>query len=192
MLDASYYRLLGRTGLPEGVGEFLLALTAGVVLFTLLVQGTTINPLIKRLKLGHRSEAVIDQQRRQAAIYRKRAGRREMDRLRREGLVLPQLWVSLDDQYEDEIRKDRRALDLHFQQHPGLETAMFLQARADALNAERSAVLDVSRRGLIGSEIAEEISEELAHRLAALEFLNARLGAAQEIETEPETTEGPS
>lgn len=163
--------------------------TFGVVLFTLLVQGTTINGLIKRLGLGRRSEPVIDQQRQQAAIYRKRAGRAEMDRLRREGLVLPQLWASLDKKYDEEIRNDRKTLDLHFQHNPGLETAMFLQARADALNAERSAVFEVNRRGLISTEIAEEVAEELAHRLAALEFLRARLGAAQEIDTEPEQPE---
>jgi CPA1 family monovalent cation:H+ antiporter len=170
-------------------GDLELA-TFGVVLFTLLFQGTTINGLIKRLGLGKRSEPVVDQQRQQAAIYRKRAGRAEMDRLRREGLVLPQLWASLDRMYEEEIRKDRRELDLHFRRNPGLETAMFLQARADALNAERSAVLDVSRRGLISTEIAEEVSDELAHRLAALEYLRARLGTAQEVETEPEIPEG--
>jgi CPA1 family monovalent cation:H+ antiporter len=170
----------------ESVSDVLELATFGVVLFTLLVQGTTINGLIRRLGLGKRSEAVIDQQRQQAAIYSKRAGRAEMERLRREGLVLPQLWASLDERYEDEIRRDRATLDIHFQHHPGLETAMFLQARADALNAERSAVLDVARRGLVSTEIAEEFSDDLAHRLAALEFLRARLGTAQEVETEPE------
>ena len=66
---------------------------------------------------------------------------------------------------------------------------MFLQARSDAINAERSAVLDASRRGLISNEIAEEVSGDLAHRLAALEFIRARLGAGQEIDTEPEALE---
>jgi CPA1 family monovalent cation:H+ antiporter len=176
----------------DTVSSTLELATFGVVLFTLLVQGTTINVLIKRLGMGGRSEAVVDQQRRQVAIHRKRAGRAELDRLRREGLVLPQLWASLDSRYEEEIRSDRRALDLHFQQHPGLETAMFLQARADALNAERSAVLDVSRRGLISGEVAEEVAEELAHRLAALEFLGTRLGAGQVIDTEPPPAEEPT
>ena len=66
---------------------------------------------------------------------------------------------------------------------------MFLQARADALNAERSAVLDVARRGLISNEVAEEFTDDLAHRLAALEFLRARLAVAQEVDTEPEPGE---
>ncbi len=173
------------------VASTLELATFGVVLFTLLVQGTTINLLIKRLGLGQRSQAVVDQQRHQAVIYSKRAGRRELERLRREGMVLPQLWAPLDDLYAEEISKDRDLLDRHFQQNPGLETSMFLQARADAINAERSAVLDANRRGLISNEIAEEVSGDLAHRLAALEFLRARFGDAQQVETEPERPETP-
>ncbi len=174
----------------ESVSDVLELATFGVVLFTLLFQGTTINGLIRRLGLGKRSDAVVDQQRQQTAIYSKRAGRAEIERLRREGLVLPQLWASLDEKYEEEIRRDRAVLDVHFQHHPGLETEMFLQARADALNAERTAVLDLARRGLVGAEIAEEFSNDLAHRLAALEFLRSRLGAAQVVETEPEPEGG--
>ena len=66
---------------------------------------------------------------------------------------------------------------------------MFLQARADSINAERSAVLDATRRGLISSDVAEDVSVDLAYRLAALEFIRARLGAGQEIDTEPEALE---
>ncbi|NOX22193.1 MAG: Na+/H+ antiporter [Actinobacteria bacterium] len=164
------------------VASTLELATFGVVLFTLLFQGTTINILIRRLGLGHRSEAVIGQQRYQAVIYSKRAGRRELNRLQQEGMVLPQVWEPLDNLYDEQIRTDRRMLDRHFQR---LETSMFLQARSDAINAERSAVLDASRRGLISGEIADEVSGDLAHRLAALEFLRSRLGAAQTIDTEP-------
>jgi len=169
------------------VASTLELATFGVVLFTLLFQGTTINILIRRLGLGHRSEAVIGQQRYQAVIYSKRAGRRELNRLQQEGMVLPQVWEPLDNLYDEQIRTDRRMLDRHFQRNPGLETSMFLQARSDAINAERSAVLDASRRGLISGEIADEVSGDLAHRLAALEFLRSRLGAAQMIDTEPAT-----
>ncbi|MCH7670104.1 MAG: Na+/H+ antiporter [Acidobacteria bacterium] len=173
----------------DEVARVLELATFGVVLFTLLFQGTTINLLIRRLGLGHRSQAIIDQQRYQAVIYSKRAGRRELERLQREGMVLSQVWEPLDNLYDEQINADRRMLDRHFQRNPGLETSMFLQARSDAINAERSAVLDASRRGLISNEIAEEVSGDLAHRLAALEFIRARLGAGQEIDTEPEALE---
>jgi CPA1 family monovalent cation:H+ antiporter len=60
--------------------EFQL-MTFGVVLFTLLVQGTTIGPLIRRLGLAEKSEQQSQQQRQQALIYARRAGNRDLDRL---------------------------------------------------------------------------------------------------------------
>ena len=83
--------------------EILQVMTFGVVLFTLLVQGTTISGLIKRLGLADKPVAIVEQQRKQATMVAKRAGRAELDRLRRQGVLYPQLWASLDDLYDEEI-----------------------------------------------------------------------------------------
>jgi CPA1 family monovalent cation:H+ antiporter len=155
--------------------EVLQVMTFGVVLFTLLIQGTTISPLIRRLGLSQKSEHVVEQQEVQATIYSKRAGRRALERLNREGVLDPALFKSLDEIYEVELAEQRGELSQHFRDYPELETAMFLQARAEAINAERSAVLDAARRGLISSDIAEEQTVALNNRLAALEFLESRL-----------------
>ena len=155
--------------------EILQVMTFGVVLFTLLVQGTTISGLIRRLGLADKPEAIVEQQRKQATMVAKRAGRAELDRLRRQGVLYPQLWSSLDGLYDEEIENVRDDLGTHFQTHPELETTMFLQARSDSLNAERSAVLEASRRGLISSEVAEEMIEQLNNRLSALGFIESRL-----------------
>jgi len=155
--------------------EILQVMTFGVVLFTLLVQGTTISGLIRRLGLAEKPEAIVEQQRKQATMVAKRAGRAELDRLRRQGVLYPQLWSSLDGLYNEEIDDVRDDLGAHFQKHPELETTMFLQARSDSLNAERSAVLEASRRGLISAEVSEEMIELLNNRLSALGFIESRL-----------------
>ena len=164
----------------EPTTEVLQVMTFGVVLFTLLVQGTTIKVLIARLGLSHHSTAVSDQQLQQAKIYSKRAGRRELDRLHEEGLVVQEVWAPLDELYGEELAVDRAALGRHLEAQPGLETEMFLQVRADALAAERSAVFDAARHGLISTEIAEESARELAYRLAALDFLRNHVDAGEE------------
>ena len=155
--------------------EILQVMTFGVVLFTLLVQGTTIRSLIRRLGLADKPEAIVEQQRKQATMVAKRAGRAELDRLRRQGVLYPQLWSSLDGLYNEEIDEVRNDLGTHFQNHPELETTMFLQARSDSLNAERSAVLEASRRGLVSAEVSEEMIEQLNNRLSALGFIESRL-----------------
>ena len=156
------------------ISEVLLVMTFGVVLFTLLVQGTTIKPLLNRVGLAGKSEAATEHQRRQARILSDRAGRRELERLRGEGVLQPGVWNALNDLYDDSLESGRSSLSLHFQANPGLETETFLKTRADLLNAERTGLRDAVRRGLVGEEVADEIASDLANRLAALDFIRAR------------------
>ena len=155
--------------------EVLLVMTFGVVLFTLLVQGTTIKRLLDAVGLSGKSEVATEHQRRQARILTARAGRRELERLRGEGVLEPSVWSTLNELYDDDLDASRSSLGLHFQANPGLETETFLKTRADLLNAERTGLLDAVRRGLVGEEAAKESAADLANRLAALEFIRARL-----------------
>ncbi|MCB0203115.1 MAG: cation:proton antiporter, partial [Anaerolineae bacterium] len=59
---------------PELANE-LQVMTFGVVLFTLLVQGLSIEQLIKRLGLVHKSPQQVEQQRQQTLLYTKQAGK---------------------------------------------------------------------------------------------------------------------
>ena len=155
--------------------EVLLVMTFGVVLFTLLVQGTTIKRLLDAVGLSGKSEVATEHQRRQARILTARAGRRELERLRGEGVLEPSVWSTLNELYDDDLDASRSSLGLHFQANPGLETETFLKTRADLLNAERTGLLEAVRRGLVGEEAAKESAADLANRLAALEFIRARL-----------------
>lgn len=157
------------------VAEVLLMMTFGVVLFTLLVQGTTIKRLLVAVGLAGKSEAAIEHQHRQGRIISARAGRRELERLRGEGVIQQAVWASLNELYDDELDERRGSLGLHFQANPELETDTFLNIRADLLNAERTGLRDAVRSGLIGEEAADEIDRDLANRIAALDVMRARL-----------------
>ena len=90
-------------------------------------------------------------------------------------MLEPSVWSTLNELYDDDLDASRSSLGLHFQANPGLETETFLKTRADLLNAERTGLLDAVRRGLVGEEAAKESAADLANRLAALEFIRARL-----------------
>jgi CPA1 family monovalent cation:H+ antiporter len=156
------------------VSDTIRLMTFGVVLFTLLVQGTTIGQLIKRLGLSGSSASEEDQQRKQARIYSQRAGRRELERLGQEGVLFREMATAMTDIYDSEIAETTTSLGEHFVAHPELEVSMLVAARRDALLAEQSALLDMSRRGLASSEVVHEMSVEIDHRLAALELLEDR------------------
>jgi CPA1 family monovalent cation:H+ antiporter len=160
----------------------LRVMTFGVVLFTLLVQGMTIEKLIDRLKLADKPPQRVELQRRQATLFAKWAGKHELDRLRDDGILFKDIWDSMGQVYDEEILDKKSDLRAHLQEFPELEQEMYLQAREDALNAERSAVGEASRRGLISNEVHDELIFELNNRVAALEIIKRNRGLGVEGE----------
>ncbi len=150
------------------------AMTFGVVLFTLLIQGTTITPLMNRLGLSGRADNELAQQHHQARIYMTRAGQSEVARLGSDGVLFGDLADSLGKTYQRDIRIQTGDLRDHFSEHPELEVAMLLQARREALTAERIALTDIVRTGMIESSVAEDLGIELSNRQAVLDLLEER------------------
>ncbi len=172
------------SNLGADVVSTLQVMTFGVVLFTLLVQGLTIERLIKRLGLSVRVEERIEQQRRQARIYAQQAGLDELDRLRDQGVLFRDLYESMAGLYRGELARDRDQLGDHLRRYPELETDMYIQARADTLRAERSALQDAARRGLISVDVLNELTAEINDHLAALEFIEGDARQGEIVVTE--------
>ena len=155
------------------VGQELQVMTFGVVLFTLVGQGTTIAPLLRRLQLSKRPSQRTSQQRQQALLYAKRMGKQELERLQGEGILSPEIWRAISDVYGVEIEFHEQQLQDLMLAHPELEMEMVLQAREDALRAERTAISDALRRGLIAEEVHNELIRETDNRRAALDEIIA-------------------
>lgn len=155
----------------ESFAKEMQVMTFGVVLFTLLAQGTTIDNLIRRLGLADKAEHLLEHQRRQAKLYAKRAGLHEMHRLRREGMLFRDIWESVNTVYNEEINQTKLEIRDHLEAHPEIEQDLFLQARTDSLRAERSAVTDAMQRDLISEQIHEELVHEADNRLGALDLI---------------------
>jgi len=166
--------ILEEKNFDDDVVNTVLVMTFGVVLFTLLIQGTSMTPLIRRLGLADRSETERRQQLYQAQLYAARAGRDEIGRLGSQGVLFPEMARAMQATYDNEVRAASGDLGSHFQAHPELEMAMLLQARRDALTAEQGALFELGRTGLVESEVVEEAAGEVTDRMAALELIEER------------------
>jgi CPA1 family monovalent cation:H+ antiporter len=158
----------------------LQAMTFGVVLFTLLVQGTTLAPLLKRLGLTSMPEQQREQQRHQALLYATRAGRRELERLYDDGILSAEVYGAISDVYSNDLQIRNQELRNLLHDYPELEQAMILQARRDLLQAERTAIGDANQRGLISEEVYHEIVRETDNRSAALDLIEGTMKEAIE------------
>lgn len=159
---------LSRNLFGATIATEMQVMTFGVVLFTILVQGTTIERVIERLGLVKRMPQEVENQRRLGLAYAKRAGRRELDRLHNEGLLFRDIWLAMGAVYDEEIDENKKAMRDHLESYPELEQTMYLTAREDVLKAERIAIGDAAARGFISHEIYEELIHDTDRQLAAL------------------------
>jgi CPA1 family monovalent cation:H+ antiporter len=155
--------------LPER--ELLMSMTFGVLLFTLLVQGTTVQFLLDRLGLTVRSPHRITLEKRLGQLFAAQAGLRRLEHLHREGVLLDEMWNGLRADYVRARTHVMERMTQLFHDHARLEQEMLLQARREALQAERGALGDALRRGLLSERVYEELVTDIDYRLEALDLI---------------------
>lgn len=155
----------------RSVTNDIVLMTFGVVLFTLLAQATTLTSLLRRLGLTRKPTHVMEKERQQGQLLAKRAGKATLDKLYHEGGLAREIWQAMAAVYDEEIVHASRDLISHLQNYAELKQQMVMQARQETLKAERSALAEALRRGLIGEEVYQELVEHTDNRAAALTIL---------------------
>jgi Na+:H+ antiporter len=153
-------------GLPE-TGIFasergsLQAMAFGLVLFTLLVQGFSMDWLFKRIKISERSEAQNEYERRHARLI---AGRASYDYLRRrsqEGLISEHTWQKLSFIMEKQNESLTGALKEVMTSDPTVEAEELDTAHRESLRAQRAALTGLLRDSVISEENFSQLVGEV-------------------------------
>jgi len=143
----------------------LLAMTFGVVLFTLLAQATTIPAVLARLGLTSKKETPLEYERTQGELLATRAAGRHIDHLYREGALLPVAWETVKaevDHRQEELSERLRVL---LEEHPELRDQVITLARVEVLRAQRSELDELAREGLLSEEVLVELEAEIDAKL---------------------------
>jgi CPA1 family monovalent cation:H+ antiporter len=159
--------------LPER--ETLEAMTFGVMLFSLLGQGTTIQFLLKRLGLIERPESVVQRERFLARLLAAQGGLHRLEELRSDGILVDEMWKGMRDDYTHIRAALEDEINLLFAEHAELERELLLQTRKETLEAEQGALIDALRRGVISEEVFEELRADIDRRLEALAVIQASI-----------------
>jgi CPA1 family monovalent cation:H+ antiporter len=145
----------------------LQAMAFGVVLFTLLVQGVSMDWLVKRLKLVVRSPAQDEYELRHARFVASRASYDHLRRRTQEGMISEHTWEKLsalmkkqNDALMDEVKQVMTS-------EPDVEAEELDTAYREALRAQRTALTGLLRDGIITedtySRLTSEVDEALMH-----------------------------
>ncbi len=141
--------------------DLLRIMTFGVVLFTLLGQGTTMQFLIKKLKLTERVEGKLEFDRRHGRLLVTRAERDRLERLHSEGSLSESTWEQLAPDLDQQIRSQLAAQRELLAQHPVLQTEELEDAKREGLRARRATLSTLLRDGVISERAYEELLAEI-------------------------------
>ncbi len=155
--------------LPAALGadrELMQVMAFGVVLFTLLVQSTTMKPLVRRLGIGVRDPIQIEYELRHARMLAFRAGALHLDNMQRDGFLSRHTWGLLRPQLLGRVEQMTLAVQALQQAHPQLATEELKTARRELLRAQRSSLHSLQRDGVISKEVFETLATEIDAGLA--------------------------
>ncbi len=157
-------------GAPFPDRDRILVMTFGLIMFNLLVQGLTIEPLMRFLKLGQKNSPEM----RQYEFYRgqmliAQAVRRRLDELSNRNLMTEEMAGLLRDEYAE--RENAAATALHRLQtnNREMKEAQLELARKRLLQVEKSTATDLFNQGIISEEIMNVLRAEIDGQLTRRE-----------------------
>ncbi len=139
----------------------LQAMAFGVVLFTLLVQGFSMDWLTRRLKIIERSSVQEEYERRHARFVAGRAAYDYVRRLSSQGLISEHTWGRLAPLMERQNAGLVAAVKEVMISDPAVEAEELDTARREALRAQRSALTGLLHDSVISEEVYSQLVGEV-------------------------------
>ena len=152
---------LPETGPLASVRGSLLAMAFGVVLFTLLAQGSSTDWLVQRLKLIQRSQYQEEYELRHARYVAGRAAYDYLRRMTQQGLLSEHTWQRLSPLLQKQNDALVDAVREVMISDPAVEAEEIDTARREALRAQRSALRGLFRDGVISESSYSLLLDEV-------------------------------
>ncbi len=155
-------------GLPLALGsrDQLQVMAFGVVVFTLLVQGFSMGPLVRALRLNQRSAMQIEYERRHARAFAVKSAYDHLENLVEDGLISEHTWQTLAPILEEHNQSLVQAVKQVMVADPNVEAEELDIARREALRAQRSTLSDLFKDGVISdgtySQLVGEVDAALS------------------------------
>jgi CPA1 family monovalent cation:H+ antiporter len=146
--------------------DILRVMAFGVVLFTLIVQSTTMSPLIRWLKVITRSDAQVEYEMQHARLTALRSADTRLEHMHADGLLSSHTTEKLKrfvTQQASSLAESVRDLLLA---DPALEAEELDTGWREILRAQRNAILGLRQDGIITEEVFEQLTAEVDAQLS--------------------------
>lgn len=150
--------------LPSSMGsdrDLLRAMAFGVVLFTLLVQSTTMGPFIRWLRIITRSEAQTEYELNHARLTALRSADIRLDSMYADGLLSTHTWERLKSLVTQSAEPLTQAVRDQLLTDPALEAEELDTGWRELNRAQRSTLLSLRRDSIISEDVFEKLTAEI-------------------------------
>lgn len=150
--------------LPATLGPVrneIQAMAFGVVLFTLLVQGLTMKPLINKMKLNQRNEAQEEYQRRQARFVMAKSAYDRLEQMYQQGLISAHVWEMMSKPLKQHAQVLTEAVSEALNADPSVEEDVLNSTMREMLISQRNSVNQMLRDGIINEETYSQLISEV-------------------------------
>ncbi|ARU61992.1 sodium:proton antiporter [Tumebacillus avium] len=145
--------------------EVVLLLAFSVVLFSLVVQGLTVKPLIAWLGVRAEEAGMPEYEQAISEIQRCKAGLARLKGMKEEALISGVVYERLKQEYEERLRGSKAELEALYARHGELQEEQLELAREQALYSEYEAVQELAKRHVISDVTLEEEQERISDLL---------------------------
>jgi CPA1 family monovalent cation:H+ antiporter len=149
--------------------DLLIAVTFGVVLVSILVQGLTMKPLLSRLRVVRRHQARQAYEVKRSELGMTHAALGEIGRMEQRHTAPPEVLRELRAEYESRSREAAAAIEVLRLAQDDLRAEESLRARRHVLLAEKEAALADFHRGLLSTDVYETLLGGIDARLVSLD-----------------------
>jgi len=139
----------------------LIAVVFGTVFLSLVVQGTTMKPLLERFGLIGLREEEREYEAALGRIWLTRAALQSLDRAHREGGLPDDTYEALKSRLDEELAGAASEARRTAREYALIRERQLARSSERMIRASRVALDDAFRRGLLSESVATELKEEL-------------------------------
>ncbi|OAH58717.1 sodium:proton antiporter [Domibacillus aminovorans] len=147
--------------------EDILILAFSVVLFSLVVQGLSVKPLLARLGVNKKEEGNREYEELIAQGHRLETAIKEIQHVQNNLLIHEAISKEITDRYKQELVELRQKTELLLKKYPDLKNKQQIILQKHSLYAQYEAVDNLLKEGIISNEVAQQehdrITDEIVH-----------------------------
>lgn len=150
--------------------EQLTMLTFGIVFFSLVIQGTTLRPILKLFKLQTISSDQIEFDKRQGLIISAKSVLTTLNAEYQSGMITSSVYQSLKEQYEFTIENAEQSLLRLQSKNPALADSHLQNTYYQMLTLQRTVIQNAYAQNIICEDAAVELMKNFDTQMATISW----------------------